>query len=182
MVRSISAGAIVIGLVSCAVTVPDERSYPLDTSGTTTTTTTADQCGLSNPELDACTTCFETQCCSQGSACAQDPTCNDCANSASPAPSCGSNAAYAALSQCLTQQCSQACACVPKGGDCSVAACCQPPDSTFPLACVNDNVSYTCFECCSSSSQCNGGCCSQLAQPESADCPGVCANGGNCLP
>ena len=65
------------------------------------------KCGLSAQDA-TCQTCFESKCCSQAEACANDTSCTACLV-ASPAASCSSEASYEALLTCLSSNCNSEC-------------------------------------------------------------------------
>ncbi len=74
------------------------------------------QCGFS-AEDPACLTCFEGECCAQGSACADDPGCTDCITGANSDPNCINENVFAAqFYQCLVQKCSTECGIMGGGG------------------------------------------------------------------
>ena len=65
-------------------------------------------CGLMSSDAN-CNACLDASCCSQAQACVNDATCSSCIQSASPPASCGGDAAYVALGNCLGGPCGTAC-------------------------------------------------------------------------
>lgn len=91
--------------------------------------------------------CFESKCCSQGSTCNGDATCEKCFSSTPPSgATCQNNAAYKALATCITDNCADEFGVMP-------AKCGFTFDDSEDAGAANK-----CFEgkCCSQGTACDG--------------------------